>query len=189
VDEREVRAKLADGQCCSRAFHPGPAQRYVNCFELRVADSNQGTATAPEKTREKAGRNLGTILFFIVLAIFGGWWWSAQRNGPENSSGSAVKSTLHLETFVVNLADREGRSFLRLGVDLGLNHELKRGEDPPVAHVRDTILTILATAKAEDLLSAEGKSTLKAELLQALKERVPELGVEEVYFTELLIQR
>ncbi len=155
-----------------------------------MADSNQqGTATAPEKATEKTGRNLGPVLFFIVLAIFGGWWWSAQRSGPENGAGSAVKATVHLETFVVNLADREGRSYLRLGVDLGINHELKHGEDPPVAHARDTILTILATAKAEDLLSAEGKSKLKAELLQALKERVPELGVEDVYFTELLIQR
>jgi flagellar basal body-associated protein FliL len=154
-----------------------------------VADANQGTETALEKAPEKTGRSLGPVLFFIVLAIFGGWWWSAQRKGAENRASSAVKSTLHLETFVVNLADREGRSYLRLGVDLGLNHELKHGEDPPVAHVRDTILTILATAKADDLLSAEGKAALKTELLQGLKERVPELGVEEVYFTELLIQR
>jgi hypothetical protein len=30
---------------------------------------------------------------------------------------------------------------------------------------------------------------LKADLLRALEERVPEMEVEEVYFTELLIQR
>lgn len=143
-------------------------------------------------TSAKSGRIFGLVLFAIVLAVLGVWWWNAQQSGAQNRNqreNSPVKSALHLETFVVNLADRDQRSYLRLGVDLGLNRELKHGEEAPVAQVRDTILGILANARAGDLLTAEGKATLKAGLLQALKERVPQLGVEQVYFTELLIQR
>jgi flagellar basal body-associated protein FliL len=73
---------------------------------------------------------------------------------------------------------------------LGLNREQKRGEEaPPVAKIRDTILTVLAVAKVEDLLTADGKAKLKENVLQALQDRAPEVGVEEVYFTEFLIQR
>jgi flagellar basal body-associated protein FliL len=38
-------------------------------------------------------------------------------------------------------------------------------------------------------MTAAGKTKLKADLLHALQERIPQLGVEEVYFTEFLIQR
>lgn len=137
-------------------------------------------------TSANSGRNFGLVLFASVLAVLGIWWWNSQNR---NRAGSPVKSTLHLETFVVNLADRDQRSYLRLGVDLGLSRELKHGEDTPVAEVRDTILGILANAKAGDLLTLEGKSTLKVALLQALKERVPQLGVEQVYSSAQVDQR
>jgi chemotaxis protein MotB len=153
-----------------------------------VADAKQVAAM----TSAKSGRIFGLVLFAIVLAVLGVWWWNAQQSGAQNRNqreNSPVKSALHLETFVVNLADRDQRSYLRLGVDLGLNRELKHGEEAPVAQVRDTILGILANARAGDLLTAEGKATLKAGLLQALKERVPQLGVEQVYSSAQVDQR
>jgi flagellar basal body-associated protein FliL len=58
-----------------------------------------------------------------------------------------------------------------------------------VALVRDTILTVLAVGKSEELLTPEGKAKLKEDLLGALQKRAPDLGAEEIYFTEFLIQR
>ena len=100
-----------------------------------------------------------------------------------------MAGTLHLETFVLNLADPQQRSYLRVGIDLGLSHEIGRGENAPVAEVRDTILGVLAQCRVEDLQIAAGKTKLKEDLLRALQARLPGLGVEEVYFTEFLIQR
>jgi flagellar basal body-associated protein FliL len=101
---------------------------------------------------------------------------------------------LHLEPFVVNLADPEGDRFLRVGIDLGLEQEL--GEDSragqsemPIARIRDTILMILTSCKADGLMAPAGKANLKDELTKALREHAPELGVQEVYFTEFLVQR
>jgi len=101
-----------------------------------------------------------------------------------------VKSSLHLETFVLNLADREQRSYLRVGIDLGLGREMGKGENaPPVGQVRDVILGVLAQSRVDELLTAGGKAKLKEDVLRALQERVPRLEVQEVYFTEFLIQR
>jgi len=101
-----------------------------------------------------------------------------------------VKGSLHLETFVLNLADREQRSYLRVGIDLGLGREFGKNENaPPIGQVRDVILGVLAQSKVDDLLTAAGKGKLKEDLLHALQEGVPGLEVEEVYFTEFLIQR
>ena len=103
-----------------------------------------------------------------------------------------MESTLHLETFVVNLADEDGRTFLRIGIDLGLakaQGKEKEGEATPVALVRDTILSALMARRSDELESPEGKEKLKAELLHALGQRAPELKVREIYFTEFLLQR
>jgi len=89
----------------------------------------------------------------------------------------------------LNLADTDQRSYLRAGIDLGLAQRPKGEETVPVAQVRDTILGVLADARAEDLRTAAGKAKLKDMLLHALQERLPQMGVEEVYFTEFLIQR
>lgn len=149
-------------------------------------------SAAPSKSASKSSRaGLFFTLFAIGLLAVAGVYWNAQRGGTEAASdrGGAVKATLHLETFVLNLADPQQRSYLRVGVDLGLSHEIARGENAPVAEVRDTILGVLAQCRVEDLMTAAGKTKLKEDLLRALQARVPGLGVEEVYFTEFLIQR
>lgn len=148
-----------------------------------------------KKTKETpAGRSRALVLIVpvAILAAIGAWFWMSR--GSESSAAAngepRVRSTLHLETFVLNLADTDQRSYLRVGIDLGLNREAKRGEETaPVAEVRDTILGVLAEAKVDALMTGEGKAKLKENLLHTLQQRLPQLGVEEVYFTEFLIQR
>jgi flagellar FliL protein len=137
-------------------------------------------------------RGFGVIFPIVILGVIAIWFWASRGSEPYSAVNEAVpvRSTLHLETFVLNLADPDQRSYLRVGIDLGLNREAKHGEElAPVGAVRDTIVSILAEAKLNDLLTAAGKTKLKENLLHALQERVPQLGVKEVYFTEFLIQR
>jgi|SRR5208283_3821794 len=114
-------------------------------------------------------------------------WLNAQ---PQSGGDGAAESTLALETFVVNLTGSGQRAYLRAGITLGLAHPLPKNnpEGVPTALVRDTILSVLATAQPDDLLKLEGKRQLKEELLKALQERVPQIAVQNVYFTEFLVQ-
>jgi flagellar basal body-associated protein FliL len=153
-----------------------------------MPSARKAQGTAPPSSRI----GVAFLALVIVLLALGAWFWSTHRTGPGVSvgAGRSVKSSLHLETFVLNLADREQRSYLRVGIDLGLGREMGRGENgPPVGQVRDTILAVLAQSRVDDLLTAAGKAKLKEDLLHALQERMPGLEVEEVYFTEFLIQR
>ena len=59
----------------------------------------------------------------------------------------------------------------------------------PTARIRDCILAVLSTWHSDALLAPEGKQKLKDELVHALQDRVPELGVKEIYFTDFLVQR
>ena len=145
----------------------------------------------PDEVQKKSkGRGFGVAILLVVLAGVGIWFWASRGAEPAPEQATKVRSTLHLETFVLNLADTDQRSYLRVGIDLGLSREAKHGEAPaPVAEVRDTILAVLAEAKVDELMTAAGKTKLKENLLHALQQRMPQVGVEEVYFTEFLIQR
>lgn len=146
----------------------------------------------PAEAKEKKG-SFRVSVVAVPLLILGGigiWFWVSSGSESSAAQPTRVRSTLHLETFVLNLADTDQRSYLRVGIDLGLSQEAKRGEElVPVAQVRDTILGVLAEAKVSDLMTAAGKAKLKEILLHSLQERLPQLGIEEVYFTEFLIQR
>jgi flagellar FliL protein len=135
----------------------------------------------------------------LVLALLAGGAWfliskrRAEPGGPVPAVPS-VKEVMHLESFVVNLADPPGDCFLRVGIDLGLErstggHGEKEAAALPTAQVRDVILRVLSTYNSDDLLAPEGKIKLKQELVKSLQATIPELGVREVYLTDFLVQR
>lgn len=130
-----------------------------------------------------------TVALALVLGAGGTFFWLHSQPSTGAEEASRVQSTLALETFVVNLSGSGDRGYLRVGISLGLSHTVGRNKDEvPMALVRDTVLSVLSTAQPAQLVQAEGKRRLKADLLQALQERVPQLGVQDVYFTEFLVQ-
>ena len=107
-----------------------------------------------------------------------------------------------LEPAVVNLIDADAHSYLRVGVTLRIEDEpvdkkapkeseSKGGKVPDdvLAPIRDVVLAVLGSQKAEELTAPEAKERLKRELKAAVSERVPETKVLDVYFTEFLVQR
>ena len=150
------------------------------------ARTNQNVRTNKAKT---SGKSTALLVLALALGAGGIFIWLAFGRLTGASSG-ATESTLPLETFIVNLAGSSQRAYLRVGITLGLAHPLSHNpaEAAPTALVRDTILSVLATAQPDELMKAEGKRQLKDQLLKALQERVPQLAVENVYFTEFLVQ-
>ncbi len=150
-----------------------------------------------EKSSLRAACVVVGLLVFAGTACWGCKHASKQANaaGNKGQGTTEIKAVMHLETFVVNLADPEESRFLRVGIDLGLENPLSakegKGEDPGIstARLRDTILGVLSTWRSDALLAPDGKQKLKQELVRALRERAPELGVKEVYFTDFLVQR
>ncbi len=161
----------------------------------------QGSAVAAPA--ERKGRSRVPLLTWVAaLAVLGGGgsaWFVVQRGRTDQSPPKQVSSAplyiAHLEGFTVNLADPEETHFLRVTMDLGFDHlpdgasKEKVTAAMPVARIRDSILAVLTVCKAEPLLTSEGKTQLKKNLVDSLNKAVPELAVREVYFTEFLVQR
>lgn len=152
--------------------------------------SNPDTVKPPRKG-SKLTVLLVTLLSVVALAT-GGYLFMRKRGvKPQQSQQPVSMRVLHLESFVLNLDDPEQKTYLRIGIDLGIEEAAgyaKEKAEAPTAPVRDAILSVLSEAKASELSTAAGKAKLKKDIQQCLNDRLPALRVREVYFTDFLIQ-
>ena len=148
----------------------------------------QSSLASPTNTAAKSS----IWIYVVVAAAIGGgifFWQHPPSAGGKGHDETVEKSAFPLDTFIVNLEGGGQRAYLRAGITLGLSHPLSRNQtEVDIPMVRDAILSVLATAKADQLLTAEGKDQLKADILRSVTEHAPQLGVEHVYFTEFLVQ-
>jgi flagellar FliL protein len=116
----------------------------------------------------------------------------AAAAGAPATTTPTVNSVLQLDSFVVNLQDTSGNGYLRVTIELGLAAAAKEDDKDKQAsylpRVRDTILGVLGSRSVDELLTPDGKTKLKSDLLDAVNARVPELQCKEIYFTEFLVQ-
>lgn len=158
----------------------------------------------------RANVGLGAILVLAVIAgavatagSAGAMLWLAkhQRLTPAAAAEPAPKKeeaatqNVVLEPLLVNLADADGHSYLRLGVTLAeaVDKDAKKEEGKPApgadAAVRDAVLSVLGKKQSGELLQPDGKDVLKREVKAALDAQVPKARVQAVYFTDFLVQR
>jgi flagellar basal body-associated protein FliL len=157
-------------------------------------------------SKKKNGRNL--FLFVGVLLAAAGvgiwfYWTKMSAAGPvptkSRSLGhSASAEAVTLEPFLANLSGGEG--YVKVTITLSVYRagpsveERARGGDASAgllqsAMVRDIILGDLSTQSAAVLLTPEGKSALKKTLKSDLVAKVPGLSLENIFFTDFLVQQ
>lgn len=148
-----------------------------------------GTASSKKQKNKSAMIAMGMLLFASVGAT--GWFWQRSTSEGTASDGRSVHSVMHLESFVVNLSGASENGYLRVGIDLGVATDSRQSDKQAasIGRLRDAILSVLATQKVDELLTAEGKLKLKHDMLVAINDRVPEVQCKEIYFTEFLVQR
>ena len=96
---------------------------------------------------------------------------------------------LRLDTFIVNLADQDGKRYLRTTLELELKGDkLVEEVNKWISKIRDTILTILPTRKFEDISSVEGKKVLRDEIIAKLNDFLGEGTIVNIYYTEFIVQ-
>jgi flagellar FliL protein len=104
---------------------------------------------------------------------------------------SAVKQVVELQPFIVNLTDPGEVRYLRLIVSVGLSGEGGAEEKPGplfMARIRNAMLAVLTTKTSQEVLTIEGKTKLRRDLLRAARAASTEPKVEAVYITEFIVQ-
>jgi flagellar FliL protein len=107
--------------------------------------------------------------------------------------GKGQKETQEVETrldpFVVNLAEANGRRYLRTTLQLSLHrtHDKEQIEQA-TPRIRDAVLLLLSSKRAEELMTVEGKTRLREEIIKQINATIGKEAVAAVYFVDFLIQ-
>lgn len=101
-----------------------------------------------------------------------------------------VKSTVVLDPFLVNLADKEEIRFVKATFHLGLEEVSNDVSKNPVdvALMRDTIISLLSSKTSAQILSPEGKNKLREEIRDRINAVAPKAKVQEVFIVEFIVQ-
>ena len=102
-----------------------------------------------------------------------------------------VKNIIELQPFIVNLADTEQARYLRMTVSLGVGGEGGKKDKPEqlfLTRVRNAMLAVLGDKNSEEILSIEGKTNLRKELLKAAQAAADEPEVLAIYITDFIVQ-
>jgi flagellar protein FliL len=158
---------------------------------------------APVEGKKKSKKLIlfGGLVVFMLIAGGGGFW--AYRHFRANgesagAKGKLAKESLHpkikgilpLEPFLVNLADVDEIRFLKATFQLGMEEELKgeAKESPETAAIRDSIISLLSSKTAEQILTVQGKEKLRGEIRSRINAIASENKVIEVYIVDFVVQ-
>jgi len=155
-------------------------------------------APAPAENSKPKSKFKKILIFAVLGLLLAGGGLVAyilfvdEPPGKEAHAGKGAQKpgvSMALDPFLVNLADRESRRYLKLRLELEVDSEGTVKElEKSLPRIRDALILLLSSKTYLDLSSFEGKQQLK----QDIKKRVSELPagkkVTDVFFTEFVAQ-
>jgi flagellar FliL protein len=113
---------------------------------------------------------------------------------------------LNMSTKIINLVDPGGHKYIRLTIVVEVapdNPEYASLPEEEKTHylsefeqklnsrlpiMDDTVITLLSTKTYEELYTADGKENLRTEIMSIFAEKLPDLQIISIYFTEFVVQ-
>lgn len=165
-----------------------------------AATDNPGTETVLSDLDKKRPNILliviGLLVFLLVVAVGGFLGYTKLPNKQvveveQKIVRLEVNDIISLTPFLVNLADVDDVRFLKAEFRLGMLEKPKVPLDPDgkeIVIIRDSILTLLSSKTAEQVITNEGKDALKEEIRVLVNERLPKNRVSEVFIVDFVVQ-
>lgn len=109
--------------------------------------------------------------------------------GGGAASGNHIGTVFPLDSFVVNISDRERDRYLKLKAELELTTpELSDELDQRMPQIRDLIISLLGSKSFEEVRTIEGKNFLREEMILRINALLVSGKVKRVFFTEFVVQ-
>ena len=113
---------------------------------------------------------------------------TARTEAETASEGGKVVTKFTIEEVTVNIADTRGNRFVRAGVYFEAAPPVLEELEANRARMVDTLGQVLSTKTLDDLTSPNIRGNLREELLGIINPTLKEGRVDNIYFTDLLVQ-
>jgi len=162
------------------------------------ATMEAAAAEAAPATGTGRGKLLTIVAGVLVLAAVGGGatWWFKFRPRPEPAEAKAeaekkpdVGALLPLDPFIANLADEDGKRYLKATVQLEFfDRKVPEEVNARLPQMRDLLLTLFTSKLFAEIRTPEGKALLRDEIINRVNRSLRKDVVKAVYFTEFIVQ-
>ncbi|MFO7839139.1 MAG: flagellar basal body-associated protein FliL [Desulfosalsimonadaceae bacterium] len=126
------------------------------------------------------------------LGVFGGSGGSAQQADAaqvETGKKKNLGPLLEMEDLVVNIMHKDNTRFLKVGITLETaDEESKEAIERRMPQITDAVLLLVGNRTFVDIKDLQGKMQLKADLLARIQELSGRGKVEDIYFTDFVVQ-
>ena len=165
-----------------------------------------------ESPKKKKGGILKLIIIvFVVLILVGGGVFayltffagSSQEQvqdvisddpmAPVQPQGANSENgiTYDFPAFIVNLADPSGSKYLRVALSVEIppkNEKMLLEIEQKLPKIKDAIITVLSSKTFEEIITPQGKISLKQEILRRINSNLASGRLMGVYITEFVVQ-
>lgn len=158
--------------------------------EPRQPASSEGVQ-APERKKMSPLVMTASIVGMAILALVLVLFVLKPLLLPGDHAGpkAGPSRTFSLGTVVVNVAETEGRRYLKATVELGINGALPKELEARKTQLVDLMISVLSSKSLASVTSTEGREQIKEEILSRIN---AELGngakIQRVFFTEFVVQ-
>lgn len=133
------------------------------------------------------------VALTVLLAGGGGFFAYTKFFKKDTDAHAQAKGSepviQEVETFLVNLSDPGGKRYLKLTMKARLSgKELQEEFVSRTFEIRDAIIMLLSSKEFQEIAKPEDKATLKQEIIFQLNRLVKKGQVQDIYFTEFLVQ-
>lgn len=157
---------------------------------------------------EKKGGKAFKIIIIVLLVLivvgggaFAGYYFILSKSNksnvqvgqvPVNSAGvqgTVVSSrTYNLGEFLVNLADEDGKRYIKVTIYTGYeNKKLDKEFDEKKPIIRDAVNSVLRSKQTKDFTS-KGTEDIKTQILNRINPILTSGKVDNIYFYDILVQ-
>ena len=165
-------------------------------------------------SNEKKGGNAFKIVIIILLVLivvgggaFAGYYFIFSKSDKNNvqkiqtpvgntaaanaavSGGTVVSSrTYNLGEFLVNLADEDGKRYIKLTIYVGYeSKKLDKEFEEKKPIIRDAVNSVLRAKQSKNFTS-KGTDDIKTEILNRINPLLTSGKVDSIYFYDILVQ-
>ena len=163
------------------------------------ATMDAAAAEAAPAASPGRGKLLPIVGGVVALAAIGGGttWWLKFRPRPEPAETKAdaaekkpeVGALLPLDPFIANLADEDGKRYLKATLQVEFfGAQVPNEFHARIPQMRDLLLTLFTNKLFSEIRTPQGKALLRDEIINRMNRALNKDLVKAVYFTEFIVQ-
>ncbi len=145
---------------------------------------------APPKPKGKMKKLILLVVLPILLLGGGAVAYLAFFDDPAPAKvEQAEKAIMPLEPFLVNLADKDARRYLKVKIDREVeNQKAVKELEKSLPLIRDQLIFLLSSKSYPEIATPEGKHQLKKDIMARLASMPAGKKISAAYFTEFVAQ-